>query len=100
MLQELASESGAQHWEAIDCMRFLRGSRLATKSLDGRMLVWDTAKRLHLASWKVPPSPAVMTSSSPARQADLLKQDLRLWSVTEWSHTVMQWMTVVCHWPS
>jgi len=52
-VQELASESGAQHWEAIDSMRFLAGSRLATKSLDGRMLVWDTVKRLHLASWKV-----------------------------------------------
>ena len=52
-LQELASESGAQHWEAIDSLRFLAGGRLASKSLDGRMLVWDTAQRLQLASWKV-----------------------------------------------
>ena len=53
LLQELASESGAQHWEAIDSLRFLAGGRLASKSLDGRMLVWDTAQRLQLASWKV-----------------------------------------------
>lgn len=52
-LQELASSSGAQHWEAIDSLRFLPGGRLASKSLDGRMLVWDTARRLQLASWKV-----------------------------------------------
>ena len=52
-LQELASGSGAQHWEAVDCLRFLAGGRLASKSMDGRMLVWDTARRLQLASWKV-----------------------------------------------
>ncbi|CAK0786987.1 hypothetical protein CVIRNUC_010203 [Coccomyxa viridis] len=52
--EELASDSGAQHWEAVDSLRFLAGGRLASKSLDGRMLVWDTAQRLQLASWKVP----------------------------------------------
>ena len=55
-LQELASDSGAQHWEAVDSLRFLAGGRLASKSLDGRMLVWDTARRLQLASWKVSPA--------------------------------------------
>jgi hypothetical protein len=52
-LQELISECGAQHWEAVDCLRFLPCRRLASKSLDGRMFVWDTERREQLASWKV-----------------------------------------------
>lgn len=52
--QELVSESGGQHWEALDSLQFLAGgTRLASKSLDGRMLVWDAMQRLQLASWKV-----------------------------------------------
>ena len=66
LAQELVSESGAQHWEAIDCMRFLAGGRLATKSLDGRMLVWDTTKSLQLASWKVPHLPSGAMTSTPS----------------------------------
>ena len=63
-LQELGSDSGAQHREAVDSLRFLAGGRLASKSLDGRMLVWDTAQRLQLASWKA--------SSASCWQASLL----------------------------
>ncbi len=34
--------------------RFLPGGRLATKSADGRMFVWDLASLEALAGWKVP----------------------------------------------
>lgn len=55
--EELKSEAGG-HGEAIDCMRSLPGSRLATKSSDGRMFVWKVegaSNQLTLmSSWKVP----------------------------------------------
>ena len=46
-------EGGSRHLEALDCMRFLPGGRLASKSRDGRMCVWDLAARGQLATWKV-----------------------------------------------
>ncbi|DBB08847.1 hypothetical protein WJX82_004976 [Trebouxia sp. C0006] len=46
--------SSGRHTETIDCMQFLSQNRLATKSVDGRMCVWDLAARKQLSSWKVP----------------------------------------------
>lgn len=43
----------ARHFEAIDCMRILPGNRLATKSGDGRMIVWDLAAKKQISCWKV-----------------------------------------------
>ena len=37
----------------MDCLRFLMCGRLASKSLDGRMLIWDIERCEQLASWKV-----------------------------------------------
>ena len=40
-----------------DCLslvqRFLTPERLATKSVDGRMCIWDMAARRQLSTWKV-----------------------------------------------
>ena len=33
--------------------RFLSPHRLATKSVDGRMNVWDLGERKHISTWKV-----------------------------------------------
>ncbi|KAA6427675.1 MAG: hypothetical protein FRX49_02338 [Trebouxia sp. A1-2] len=46
--------SSGRHTETIDCMQFLCHNRLATKSVDGRMCVWDMAAWKQLSSWKVP----------------------------------------------
>ncbi|DBA88802.1 TPA: hypothetical protein ACH3X1_004216 [Trebouxia sp. C0004] len=46
--------SSGRHTETIDCMQFLCQNRLATKSADGRMCVWDMAGRQQLSAWKVP----------------------------------------------
>lgn len=46
-------EGSSRHMEALDCIRFLPGGRLASKSRDGRMCVWDLAARRQLATWKV-----------------------------------------------
>ena len=48
--------SGPSHTDALECMRFLPGGRLATKSADGAMNVWNIAARSHIASWKVSPT--------------------------------------------
>jgi hypothetical protein len=52
-MQELLLEGAVRHMESLDCMRFLPGSRLATKSRDGRMCIWDLATRQQLCAWKV-----------------------------------------------
>ena len=44
---------GMRHMEAVDCLRFLRGRRLASKSRDGRVCVWDLAGRRQICAWKV-----------------------------------------------
>ncbi|DBA70304.1 TPA: hypothetical protein ACH3X2_011731 [Trebouxia sp. C0005] len=44
--------SSGRHTETIDCMQFLCHNRLATKSVDGRMCVWDMAAWKQLSSWK------------------------------------------------
>jgi WD40 repeat protein len=45
---------GGSHSESIDCLSFLPDNRLATKSTDGRMFVWDTTTAEQKAAWKVP----------------------------------------------
>ena len=45
---------GGGHSEAIDCLRFLPGDRLVSKSSDGRMFVWNVASGEQIAAWKVP----------------------------------------------
>ncbi|CAL8464853.1 g4388 [Coccomyxa elongata] len=52
--QVLEMDGEARHFEAIDCMRILPGNRLATKSGDGRMIVWDLAAKKQISCWKVP----------------------------------------------
>ena len=44
---------GVRHTESVDCIRFLRGRRLASKSRDGRICVWDLASRKQICAWKV-----------------------------------------------
>lgn len=51
---ECSSSNSGRHTETIDCMRFLTPERLATKSVDGRMCIWDMAARRQLSTWKVP----------------------------------------------
>ena len=46
-------EGSCRHMEALDCIRFLPGGRLASKSHDGRMCVWDLGARRQLSTWKV-----------------------------------------------
>ncbi|KAG7672116.1 putative Polycomb group protein FIE2 [Nannochloris sp. 'desiccata'] len=45
---------GGGHSETIDCLSFLPDNRLATKSTDGRMIVWDVTRAEQKAAWKVP----------------------------------------------
>ena len=45
--------SGGSHGDTLECLRFLPGHRLVSKSSDGVMLAWDMAARCKLASWKV-----------------------------------------------
>lgn len=52
--KEEVAVRGGGHSEGIDCMKFLPRGRLATKSSDGRMFVWDAASGEQLAGWKVP----------------------------------------------
>lgn len=52
-MQLLQLEGDARHLEAIDCMRILPGDRLATKSGDGRIIMWDLAARRQICTWKV-----------------------------------------------
>ena len=52
-MQELLMEGPVRHMESLDCIRCLPGSRLATKSRDGRMCIWDLATRTQLCAWKV-----------------------------------------------
>ncbi|EFN59527.1 expressed protein [Chlorella variabilis] len=58
--QELRCQ-GSCHSDTIDCMRFLPGGRLATKSCDGRMFVW----RLSTGSSSSDPSSGSGQSSVP-----------------------------------
>ena len=53
--EELKPQSGATgHSESIDCLSFLPDNRLATKSTDGRMFVWDVSTAEQKAAWKIP----------------------------------------------
>lgn len=45
---------GVRDGVAVDCMRFLPGDRLAVKSSDGRMNIWNFGSQLHLATWWIP----------------------------------------------
>ena len=45
---------GGGHSESVDCISFLPDNRLATKSTDGRMFVWDTTTQEQKTAWKVP----------------------------------------------
>ena len=50
-LQVLKLSGG--HTDVLECMRFLPGHRLVTRSCDGTMHVWDYASRAKIASYKV-----------------------------------------------
>ena len=53
--EEFKVQSGSSsHSEAVDCLQYLPGNRLATKSSDGRMFVWNVGTGKSLTSWKVP----------------------------------------------
>jgi WD40 repeat protein len=52
--EEFKPQNGSGHGESIDCLSFLPANRLATKSTDGRMFVWDTTTQEQKAAWKVP----------------------------------------------
>ena len=51
-----ADKDGA-HSTAIDCIRWLPNHRVATKSSDGRLFVWDTATWERAVAIKVPGCP-------------------------------------------
>eukprot|EP00873_Tetraselmis_striata_P035696 jgi/Tetstr1/455960/TSEL_042741.t1 len=54
---ELPAEAAgleAAHEGMVDCVAFLGNGRLATKSVEGRMHVWDMTARTAVASWRVP----------------------------------------------
>jgi WD40 repeat protein len=42
-----------RHSDAIDCASFLGEGKLATKSTDGRVIIWDWAVRKGSVTWKV-----------------------------------------------
>ncbi|KAK9807273.1 hypothetical protein WJX73_006418 [Symbiochloris irregularis] len=52
--QVIKMKSGTSHGDTVDCLRFLPGGRLASKSGDGTMNVWDFDARSVISSWKVP----------------------------------------------
>ncbi|KAK9805229.1 hypothetical protein WJX72_007289 [[Myrmecia] bisecta] len=62
--QEVEMGGGSHGDSTIDCMRFVEGERLVTKSSDGRMFVWDCARNTQLATWKVPACNAIGGQSS------------------------------------
>ena len=45
--------AGASHSDVMECMRFLPGNLLVSKSCDGVMHAWDFDARTHNVSWKV-----------------------------------------------
>jgi WD40 repeat protein len=51
-----ADKDGA-HSAAIDCIRWLPNHRAATKSVDGRLFVWDTTTWERVVAIKVPGCP-------------------------------------------
>lgn len=53
-LLNMECSSSGKHTEGIDCMRYFSAHRLATKSVDGRMTVWDLEARTQISTWKVP----------------------------------------------
>ena len=44
-----------KHLDAIDSLRFLSPDCLASKSSDGRIIVWDLVNKCQAASWKAIP---------------------------------------------
>ena len=53
VLQAVKMDGANTHMESLDCLRFLDGSRLASKSADGRLIISDFQQRSQLLSWKV-----------------------------------------------
>jgi hypothetical protein len=53
--QALRMEGGSHGEAAVDGALFLDAGRLATRSADGRVCVWDFAGRRLLATWKARP---------------------------------------------
>ena len=71
---EKAAPEGVTHATEIDCAIFLDGagageaSRVVTKSVDGRIFLWDAAADRRLKAWKIPGS--VRTTSDMDASSD------------------------------
>lgn len=53
-LRAEATGMATEHQGVVDCVAFTADGRMASKSMEGRVHVWDMATRSSVATWRVP----------------------------------------------